>query len=168
MEEHFDFAPSSTFFKPDAEFVKWIIEYANGRMIIDVGCGNLHLLKLLNKAGYKKIVGIEPMIDYMEYIKHTIASGEDKIQILPNKVQDPLPSSIISKGENVLILCVRPCHSNFVEETIELKHPTAEVLYNTVPQNLIDYRDLGAFHDVAVKIEHKGTSEDNEVVYSIK
>ena len=168
METHEDYAPSSTFFQPDMEFVKWIIEYANDRMIIDVGCGNLHLLKLIQEAGYRKIVGIDPMFEPMDYIKYCLRNSLDRIQVLPNRVTDSICKSVIGAKADLLILCVRPCHSDFVEETIELKHPGAEVLYITVPENLIEYRDLGAFHDIAVKVEHRGASEDMEVVYSVK
>lgn len=43
-----------------------------------------------------------------------------------------------------------------------------EALYITLEGNLEKYNDLGHYKDSAVLLEHKGVSEDNEVVYSIK
>lgn len=155
------------FFKPNSDFVKWLIAYANGRIIIDIGCGErFQLIQQMHANGYTKTVGIDPAISMQELelqrIKHGFGLG---YHILPGTGQR---WKDMFQMKNALMLFVRPCHSNFVEECLDLKGDDVEVLYITVPDNIDRYDDLGAWRNKAKLIQHEGTSADKEIVYSIK
>ena len=47
------------FFRPTPEFIDWLINYANGRTIVDIGCGEGYVIHLIRQK-YKNVVGIEP------------------------------------------------------------------------------------------------------------
>lgn len=157
------------FFKPDLIFVKWLIAYAGDRMIIDVGAGQGHLVRLIKRMGGKAI-GLEPNINYTEVIKkRMLRHGDyDVNEILPFTVERAAKLINDIGGEKAMLVFARPCHSDFVEEGIDLMPEGMEALYITVPENLNKYDDLGAYTDYAEFVEHKGVSEDDEVVYSIK
>jgi len=157
------------FFRPDKAFKQWLIDYAAGRIIIDVGCGTATLINDLADMG-AKVMGIEPMWsaeDMMGLTKHRLEQGKGIINIMPRTVQDCEQLLQAIGGKAIMLFC-RPCHSNFVVEALDMKHPDTEVLYITVPENLTKYDDLGDYMDSAVKLDHKGWSADKEVVYSIK
>lgn len=154
------------FFEPDMLFVEWLIKYAAGRLIIDIGCGCGHLMKMINARG-GKVMGIEPNIDAMSVMAERMASGQSMMHIMQQPVEDCGPF-LKTLGEKALLIFARPCHSQFVENGIAVKHPKQEVLYITKPENLKQYNDLGKFKNKAKKIKHEGSSKDNEIVYSIK
>lgn len=158
------------FFRPDREFLQWIKEYAAGRIILDVGCGAsaqlLQSLFQIQQAG----VGIEPFIeakDMMELNRFRIEHGESIINIFPKPVEE-CGNFIKAMGSKALMIIARPCHSGFVENALDLRPEGMEALYITIPQNLTKYNDMGKWKKKAVKLDHKGFSPDNEVVYSIK
>lgn len=158
------------FFRPDIEFCTWLEDYANGRMVVDVGCGQGHLLNMLKRHTDLRVMGIEPNYDYVEAITlaraigHSIPGPND---ILGYTIQE---AKAITQGlgGKALFVYARPCHTGFVEDGLDLLVAGQEALYITVPQNLKLFNDLGEYRDSAVKLNHRGTSEDNEVVYSIK
>lgn len=91
------------------------------------------------------------------------------VQILPYPVENSMVKDIIEKlGDNILMVIARPCHNDFVENALALKKEGAEALYITVPENLSLYNDLGKFKRRATKINHRGSSKENEIVLSIK
>lgn len=158
----------SVFFKPNTEMVDWIVEYADGRMIIDVGAGTGHLAKMLNAKGGKVII-IEPTQDYLLWMQIQQLSSGPKIHLLPGGIEDKSKMvGDICKDNKAMLLFARPCHSDFVINGIDLLPKGAEALYITVPENLELYDDLGKYQDEAVLLGHEGTSADNEVVYSIR
>lgn len=151
------------FFNPDQELLKSIAEYANGRVIIDIGCGNADVIEYLHNIHNCKVVGVEPFMIDSERILNLLRQG---IHIIPNTIEKSL--SLITGGkENILILFCRPCHSDFVENCLDMKNPETEALYITIPQNLEKYNDLGKFYKRSKQIYLKGTSEDNEIILSI-
>lgn len=157
------------FFKPDKTFIKWLVEYANGRIIIEVGCGAANTVIDLADAG-AKVFGIEPnwtIEQNVALVKSRIEQEKNIINISPSYVQhnESLLKQIANKA---LIIICRPSHGNFVEDTIRIKHPDTEVLYITIPENWTLYNDLGAYRAKAVQIPHTGTSAENELVWSIK
>lgn len=156
------------FFKPDFMFVKWLVNYANGRMIIDVGAGQGHLVRMIKKMGGKAI-GLEPNMDYMQVTKMRMMRDQshDINEILPFRIQDQA-RMIQGLGDKAMLVFARPCHSGFVEDGLDIMPKGMEALYITLEENLERYDDLGDYEDSAVLLEHKGISEDNEVVYSIK
>lgn len=163
-------ASGNLFFRPNREFCEWLRDYADGRMIIDVGAGQGHLVRMLEMAG-AGVIGLEPNFDMEAYISYAAIKGmrPNINQMLPMTVQSA--KNLINgmgKGNKALLVFARPCHSDFVEIGIENMPDEMEALYITVPENIERYRDLGKFHGQAVLLEHKGISEDNEVVYSIR
>lgn len=159
---------TSLFFKPDLIFVKWLVKYANGRQIIDVGAGQGHLVRLIKRMGGNAI-GFEPNLDYRRVVTMRMQkdSNYDVNEILPFRIQDH-PKMVQSLGDKALLIFARPSHSNFVVEGLDIMPEGMEALYITLPENLEKYDDLGHYEDSAVLLEHQGISEDNEIVYSIK
>jgi len=155
------------FFKPDMKMVKWLKEYANGRVIIDVGSGQGHLLRLLKVHG-AQVLGLEPEFDYNAYMTKKITCGEgfNPNEILPWSVQEA-KGLISGMGNKAMLVFARPCHSDFVEAGIENMPIGMEALYITKPENIIKYKDLGRFDSIKKKLEHEGSGEENEVIYSI-
>ena len=153
---------STPFFQPDVNFVKWLIEYANGRMIIDCGAGSCYLTAMIHHLGYNKCIAIEP--HYTEernifwrkkgfnfHVFYKQSEEEKIIQDIPNN--------------NALLLFARPCHSGFVYRTITKNMPEGmEALYISHKGNESD--DLGELK--YTKLKHEGTSKQNEYVLSIK
>ena len=163
-----NFNHCNLFFKPNLKFCKWLKEYANGRMIIDVGSGQGHLVNML-KMQKALVMGLEPYFNIQIAIEHRSARGlEFNInEILPMTVQEA--KNIINGlgAKKAMLVFARPCHSTFVFEGMYNMPEGMEALYITVPENLKLYDDLGLFKKKAKLIEHEGTSEDNEVVYSV-
>ena len=50
---------SSSFFQPNQEMLEWIVKYADGRPIIDCGCGNGEFSIALRKAGQGPIIAMD-------------------------------------------------------------------------------------------------------------
>lgn len=158
------------FFKPNTQFVKWLIEYAGDRIILDVGCGaTFPLTQQLYFNGAKKLVAIDPEIDHMQYelFRYTKLKLGDSVHILPGDIEK-WKSIIQSKHQDMLVICARPCHNDWVENMLDLKGDNVEVLYITLPENMELYNDLGKWKSKAVLLNHEGSSADKEVVYSIK
>lgn len=160
--------PVMEFFQPDDQFIKWIKEYANNRLIVEIGCGSGRTMMRLADAG-ARICGVDPYWDMQEYVtinQKRIASGKEMIQVLPKRIEE-CPALITDKGCKILILFCRPCHSDFVVNTLNIKDADTEVLYITKPENLERYNDLGHHESRARKLEHKGFSVESEIVLSI-
>jgi len=160
---------TNLFFKPDIMFVKWLIQYANGRMIIDVGAGQGHLVRMIKMLGGKAI-GLEPNIDYMSMVTMRKAKNPnyDINEILPMDVQRAGTMIQGLGGDKTMLVFARPCHNGFVEEGLDIMPEGMEALYITLEENLEKYDDLGKYKNSAEHIGTMGISEDNEVVYSIK
>jgi SAM-dependent methyltransferase len=109
------------FFEPSEKWLDWLAKYAAGRVVFDVGCGAGHVtLSLLKRK--VKVLGIDP--------RYKWGLGEltpelSKV-VLPYEAQHV---KALRNTPNTLVMFCRPCHSGFVQETIDVLHPTAEVLY---------------------------------------
>lgn len=159
---------SSLFFKPDMKFVKWLIKYADGRQIIDVGAGQGHLVRMIKMFGGKAI-GLEPNFDQRRYIEQgKIKWGNDFDinEMLPWTIER-VKGFINGLGSKALLIFARPCHSDFVVNGIRNMPNDMEALYITKPENVVKYNDLGEYFEKRKFIKHDGVSEDNEIVYSI-
>lgn len=158
----------TVFFKPSLEYVEWLVEYANGRLIIDVGCGQGHLLKMIKRAG-GKVMGIEPNFDKLWWMESMASKGIDfnVNEILEGTIEEY--AKLINKlGSKALLVFARPSHNGFVFNGLYNMPNEMEALYITKSENLEIYDDLGIFKENAVKLDNRGTSEDNEVTFSIK
>lgn len=163
------FEDSDIFFKPNLEMVDWLVEYANDRLIVDVGSGQGHLVNMISRKT-KKVMGIEPNFNHEWYMKWRMTYNN--LDLSPNRfLQGTIQrwSKMLNGlgADKILLVFARPCHSTFVREGIRLMNEGTECLYITLPENIRDYNDLGSFKFRAKLLEHKGISEDNEVVYSV-
>lgn len=157
------FISTLNFFEPDQKMLQWLKDYANGRLIIDVGCGTGHVIRELHKIK-TKVIGIDPCMDVEKFHRENLQQGIGLINVIYGKAQQ----CDLTKLPHCVLLFCRPCHSNFVEETIKVMHPASEALYITVPKNWDDYNDLGRFKEKAEIVEHEGSSLENEKVWKIK
>lgn len=163
VDEVSEIDPLSTpFFQPDADFVKWLIKYANGRMIVDCGAGSGYLTAMIHHLGYNKCIAIEPHYTEERNIFWRSKGYQFHVFFKPSeeeKIIRDIPNN------NVLLVFARPCHSGFVSRTINKNMPVgAEALYISHKNNT--QYDLG---DIAyTEIKHEGTSKNNEFVLSIK
>ena len=167
------FDDSDIFFRPNPKMVRWLKERANGRLILDIGSGQGHLVTMLKREG-ARAMGFEPNINKQEWIKWRYThryNGEDidVNEIMTYRIQDTFTKRFIESlgAENVMLVFARPCHSDFVEIGIRNMPEGMEAIYITVPENLDLYNDLGRFEKDAELLEHEGSSEDDEVVYSV-
>lgn len=154
---------SYRFFIPDGEFKEWIKEYAGDRIIIDVGAGTGEFALEMKEIG-AKMMCIEP---YPLFDVNTYDFIKKGIQWWPNPVEES-ENLIKGLGNKVIFLFARPCHSKFVETCLDFMANESEGLYITLPENVERYDDLGKWRNHKQLLNHKGTSKDNEVVYSIK
>lgn len=157
---------TTSFFKPNTKLVKSIIAHANGRVIMDIGCGeSFELIKALHAQKHYLLMGIDLQLSTIQRELFRIQVGMDNF---PHLMEwDITKHPQLMQHPRALYIFARPCHSNFVEESIDNMKPGSECLYITLPENLERYDDLGKYQEQAVKIELEGSSVDNEVIYSI-
>lgn len=158
-------------FKPDLLMTDWIINHANGRLIIDVGSGQGHLVRMLKMRGARAI-GLEPNLDKEWWIKWRLTrdgANIDVNEILDRTIQEST-GLISSLGKDkVMLIFARPKSRKFVEIGIENMPKGMEALYINSQENYIKetLTDLGKFLGYSTEISHQGFSEDSEKVYSI-
>jgi hypothetical protein len=166
------FKDSDVFFRPDFKFIDWLKDYANGRIILDIGAGQGHLVRMLKMRGAMAI-GFEPNLNKETWLKLRMTYNQggnmDVNEMMSYRIEDTFTKKFIASlgSDKALLVFARPCHSDFVSVGIRNMPSGMEALYITVPKNLELYNDMGDFEADAVKIEHEGQSEDNEVVYSV-
>jgi hypothetical protein len=116
------------FFKPTPRWIEWLVNYAQGRLIIDVGCGDGHLLKTLVVHGYTGIIGVDPYVSEetaFDFIKQ-------RIHLLTFKAEE---CKLITEHDKSLLVIARPCHNGFVADTLRANAGN-EVLYVSNPTNV--------------------------------
>jgi len=166
------FSDTDVQFRPDLKLVKWLKDYANGRIIIDVGCGQGHLVNMVKMTG-AKVIGIEPKFNHQEWVKwrglyrHNDALP-DINEILPRKIEDCKKLINGMGASNVLMVFARPNDGEFVDVAIRNMAKDMEALLITTPENIKKYNVLGEYVLKAEPIEHEGQSEGNEVMLLIK
>lgn len=161
----------SIFFDPDKEMVKWIIdEIVQDKMVWDIGCGTGEFLLRLNEQGIKKLVGVDPYTDHMEFMKNRINRTRDMIHLFPNDVSDPIIFDMLSKisdTSSVVGFLCRPCHSHLLTLGAYNVFKTLNIplYYIGLERNLkmdLEYNDIPY-----LEIKHKGTSKENEKIYKL-
>lgn len=158
------------FFQPDMTFVRWLKDYAQDRMIMEIGCGTGHLLHLLRAAGHNLLCGIEPQWDYMAQAEIDVQHDRNILQVMPwdvTRAANFIRTVTGARSGHVrgcILLFCRPCHSNFVEEAIDCASPGTEIMYITKPENLERYCDLGTYEELATNLPYTGKCKDGEVV----
>ena len=133
------------FFKPNTQLVKWLIKYAGDRLIIDAGSGaKFYLSQQLIKNGATKVVAIDTEIDTNEYMKMRMLNEID-VNITFHVILGDMErwkDLYTSSNKDILMIFARPCHSDWVENVLDIKSETVECLYITLPENLERYDDL--------------------------
>lgn len=172
MSREFTGFTSSTFFKPDSDFIDWLLKLIDNRMVFDIGCGNGHFLKELKRKDYHKIVGVDAYSDYHEFRESVWDEfgGGNPIQFIPDSILSDMAQNIIKgASRNVPTVCflIRPCHDAIlVSATYDLcKENNIDLYYIGLDSN-IDI-DLTSVDIPFERILHEGTSEDNEIVLKL-
>lgn len=156
------------FFEPDTDFVNWIIDRADGRIIFDIGCGSAHFLKELKRNGHHGLIGIDPYLDLPKMIMDIRQEFNEPIHLLPCKIGDGLPEKLLSETpERFICTLCRPCHHPLlVVEAYNLcKNLGVELLYIGLEKNV--HLDLISYGIPFEKLEHEGTSESDEIVLKL-
>jgi hypothetical protein len=155
---------SDPFFQPDDKFVKWLIGYAKGRVIADIGAGSGYLCALIIKHG-GKCIGVEPNWTTERKI-FWIKKGFD-FNVLP----EPAEKSMLMTfpAEKVLLVFARPSHGGFLDRTLKARPAGMEALYIGKRENIFIAFGWDTFPNPKFpKLAHKGTSQENEIVISIR
>lgn len=137
------------FFIPDDKMIQWLIDYAGGRHIFDIGCGRGLLIEKINQVSHDKAFGIDIYWD-----------NRKPLPIYP---MNALDTKLVSHCKNCLVLFCRPCHSDWIERTIDRLPPNIEVLYIGLSKNL--FRDFEEYQ--VEEVRHDGQSRENESVFRV-
>lgn len=163
---------SSTFFVPDSAFLDWVLKLIDNRMVFDIGCGNGHFLKELKRKDYHKIVGIDAFSDYHGFrtsVWDEFGAG-NPIQFIPDGIESAMAQNLIKgASRNVPVVCflIRPCHNSIlISEAYNLCKENNIDLYYIGLETNIDI-DLTAYDIPFERIQHEGSSEDNEIVLKL-
>ncbi len=147
------------FFTPTHSFVEWLIKYANGRFIVEVGSGPGHLLKYLNRFDCK-VMGIEPNIDQTRILIAQLNDLAPRIHVVPKRIED-CENLLKGFGQNVLVVIAQTKVSDFVEDTINIVQKGVEVLY---VNNYKRVEDVGKYLSKVKVLKDNVTYEDKEAV----
>jgi hypothetical protein len=153
-------------FKPSLEMCEWLKEYADGRVIIHVGSGQGHLVRML-KMTRAKVIGIEPNFNkdwWLKFRIHRDGENFDSINEILEGTVGRYKKLISGMGDKALLIFARPKVFDFVIEGLQNMPKEMEALYidTEFPE------ELNEFVLNTTLLKHKGVSEDNEVVISIK
>ena len=150
-------------FKPSLSMCEWFKEYANGRLIIHVDSGQGHFVRML-KMAKQKAIGIEPLINKEVWLKWRMDRDGarwdgDVNEILTRPFEDNL-NLIKGMKDNVILVFTRPKSPENLRLAIQEFYGKCEIL-------LVD-KEVDFDTEMWKVLEHKGVSEDNEKVYSLK
>jgi SAM-dependent methyltransferase len=126
-------------FRPDRPFVAWLIAYAQGRLIVDVGCGEGELLSRIFQMG-GDAVGVDPMPKQsFTHVGERRLSPEVQMRMAGRFLPREAPN-LVTRGQDLLLVFARPSHMGWVEDAMCDTDPTSEILYISKPENVS--RDL--------------------------
>lgn len=145
----------SKFFEPTEEFIEWLIKYANGRPIADVGAGECQLADAIVAKNYP-CVAIEPFghifYDDLENTRYNylVPSFAHECKML--------------KETQMLLVCARPSHDGWVEEIPSYMNEASELLYIGLKKNIdVDFYDIQNMYS---KFIDAPATDSHEVVIS--
>ena len=136
------------FLFPTKKFLDWLVYMANGRPIIDCGCGEGQVTEELFRRG-ANVMGLD-------------IRAEIDTQLMVFRVD----ATTFSFPAGCIVLFARPCHSDWVERTIkQAKHRADVILYVGFDRNLDD--DLGEFAYLFKKIG-KNVGKEHEYLWFMR
>ena len=156
---------TSIFFKPDNEMTKFIIELSENKTIIDMGCGSGNFMKQLYANGYHKYLGFEPFPDMDD---NPVYDPAVTPKILPWASTDDTTKKLLSKiNDSTIVFLCRPCHHpELIKGTFDLCQELQIPLYYIgLRKNILE--DLTIEGIPYVQIQHKGSSEDDEIILKL-
>lgn len=121
-----------TFLEPQDDWVRWLIDHAAGRLIVDVGCGNGQLTRAIVEAGYDGVIGLDMYWDFERVLN---MSPEDRERFATKYAPFEAPCEL-TRAPDLLLVMARPSHGGWVGDVIRAADPTAEVLYVSMPHNV--------------------------------
>lgn len=142
------------FFKPKGKkFLEYIEKLVpKRRIIVDIGCGEGHITKLLKKNGFN-VVGIDTPMYIAEPYKEAII----------------IPAEHFEYGKNTIPLCCRPCAGDwyFMSFKKALESGSDFCLFVGVYRNY--ERDMSGFERYGMKAEciRSNIGEDEDSLYKI-
>jgi hypothetical protein len=136
------------FYKPHPWFLDRLVELAGGRLVIECGCGEGHLLKALLDLGVDAY-GLElfPRGDLP-------ISSPLMGRILP---VDALECQMLLKAKDALIIVARPNHSGWFQRLLEVADPSCDILYIGLRKNVA----CDGASDLAI-LDVRPVAEDDE------
>ena len=110
------------FFEPTDAYLDWLKKYADGRPVVELGCGDGYLTFRMREIGIKAM-GIDPFNE-AEYLDCTsfMPIGASQCGIVINHA--------------CLLIAARPDHSGWVTNVPFQMHQHAELLYIGLPRNV--------------------------------
>ncbi len=134
------------FFQPSPDFVDWLARYARGRIVVEVGCGDAHLLRELMKRGVS-CVGIEPNFYQLWAVDRTpmhVKTRDGELVPLLVTPKSAVGHEILAdRTKDILAISARPgcIGSDWLRETVKASAGEIEWLYIGKPSSM--ERDLG-------------------------
>lgn len=110
-----------SFLRVTNEIVDWIINYSNGRIVIEAGAGDMELSKALMKRNVA-IIAVDPL-----------SSPDPEFQYL---MPVPIHKCSMSKDQEALIVAARPDHSGWFRGIVNYMHPDSELMYIGLTENI--------------------------------
>jgi len=155
------FDRTRVWFKPSLEMVEWLRDYADGRLIIHVNSGQGHLVKMLRMSG-AKVAGIERNINVAKMLEIRSARRGHLGNINEIWEGDFLrhKNLIKSLGNKALLVFTRSDYPDDVAKAVATFYGQLEILMIA--------EQVSFDTEMWRVLEHKGVSEENEVVYSLK
>ncbi|MDC7249483.1 MAG: class I SAM-dependent methyltransferase [Sphaerochaetaceae bacterium] len=140
-------------------------------MIIDIGCGNGLVLRKLHNAGHKKLMGFDPFTDMIEFNQRAIKECGERIHFMPLDVGSErfynfVQPMVETNNMDIMFLLCRPCHNGrLVDGAFKVaKELGVELLYIGLEENIdLDLGDIIPY----TTLDHKGSSEDDEIVLKL-
>jgi len=148
-------------FLPSLDMCKWFKEYADGRFIVHVDSGQGHFVHML-KMSRARVIGIEKFFNkekWIEWRLNRYPQDLDPNEIMEGTLEDH--SRLLNNfGNNCILVFTRPKDNKNLNYAISNLYGKCEIL-------LVD-KEANFDTEIWKRIPHRGTSEDNEVVYSLK
>lgn len=151
-------------FRPDIEMCDWFKNYANGRLIMHVDSGQGHFVRMLKQFSKARVTGIERYVnkELMLDLRHNLRGfvGDELNEILQGDLKRW--HGLVEKlGDKVVLVFTRPKDNKNLNYAINNFMGKCEILLVGLP--VANWES-----DTWQIIDHKGQSEDNELVYSLK